>query len=57
MKKLLCRDAGFDCEGVITASTEDEVLKGAVVHALDVHNVHVTPEQAEQLRALIVEET
>jgi len=56
MKKLLCRDAGFDCEGVITASTEDEVLNAAADHALSVHNVQVTPELADQLRTLIVEE-
>lgn len=56
MKKLFCRDAGFDCEGVISASTDEEVLKAAADHAFSAHNVQVTPELAEQLRALIVEE-
>ena len=56
MKKLYCRDAGFDCQGVITANTEDEVLNQAAQHALEVHGVSVTPELAEQLRTLIKDE-
>ena len=56
MKTLLCRDAGFDCEGVIRANTEEEVLKKAAKHALEVHGVSVTPELAEQLKTLIKEE-
>ncbi|MGK2860913.1 MAG: DUF1059 domain-containing protein [Chitinophagaceae bacterium] len=56
MKTLHCRDAGFDCQGVIRASTEDEVMKQAAQHALDVHGVSVTPEMASQLRTLIKEE-
>lgn len=56
MKTLHCRDAGFDCNGVIRANTEEEVLKQAAQHALEVHSVTVTPELAEQLKTLIKDE-
>jgi predicted small metal-binding protein len=56
MKTLHCSDAGFDCQAVIQASTEEEVLTQAVEHAREVHGVEVTPEMADQLRTLIKEE-
>ncbi|QHV98914.1 MULTISPECIES: DUF1059 domain-containing protein [Spirosoma] len=56
MKTLHCRDAGFDCEGVIKASTEDAVLTQAAAHAQEAHGVTVTPELADQLKQLIREE-
>ena len=55
MKTLHCRDAGFDCEGVITAGSDEEILQQASQHALDVHGVSVTPELAQQLKTLIKE--
>ena len=57
MKTLHCKDAGFDCPGVIQATTDDEVLQQAAKHAQEVHGVAVTPQLAEQLRALIKDET
>ena len=56
MKTLHCRDAGFDCEGVIRGNSEKEVLDQAAKHAQDVHGVSVTPEMAEQLKTLIRDE-
>ncbi len=56
MKTLKCRDLGFDCEGVINASTVKEVLETAANHALQVHNVIVTSEMAEQIETLIKDE-
>ena len=56
MKTLHCRDAGFDCEGVIQATTEEEVLSQAAEHAQAAHQVRVTPELAEQLKTLIQDE-
>jgi predicted small metal-binding protein len=53
MKTLHCRDAGFDCEGVIKGNNEEEVLKQAGQHAQEVHGVSVTPQLAEQLKTLI----
>ena len=32
MKKLNCRDLGFDCTGVIKANSEEEVLTQGIVH-------------------------
>lgn len=56
MKTLHCSDAGFDCAGVIKATTEEEVLTLAAEHAQSAHGVQVTPELAEQLKTLIKEE-
>ncbi len=56
MKTLHCRDAGFDCEGIIRGNSEDEVLNQAAQHALEVHGVSATPELAEKLKTLIKEE-
>ena len=56
MKTLHCSDAGFDCKGVLTANTEEEILQQAAVHAKEVHGVTVTPELAEQIKTLIKDE-
>lgn len=56
MKTLHCRDAGFDCEGVIRAASEEEILSQAAEHAQSAHDVQVTPELAEQLKTLIKDE-
>jgi predicted small metal-binding protein len=56
MKTLRCRDVGFDCEGVIQATSEEEILSQAAEHAQAAHNVQVTPELAEQLKTLIRDE-
>ncbi|HSH79657.1 MAG TPA: DUF1059 domain-containing protein [Herpetosiphonaceae bacterium] len=56
MKVLNCRDAGFDCEGVIRADSEDEVLRQAGEHVQKVHGDTVSPEMATQLRGLIRDE-
>ena len=57
MKVLNCRDVGFDCDGVIRAETEEEILQQAVQHVADVHSINeVSPEMAEQVRAQIRDE-
>ena len=56
MKTLHCRDAGFDCEGIIRGNSEDEVLNQAAQHALEAHGVSVTSELAEKLKTLIRDE-
>jgi predicted small metal-binding protein len=53
MKTLKCADVGFQCEGVIKAESEDEVLRQAAAHAKQVHQVDVTPEIAEKVKAAI----
>ena len=32
-KVIHCKDAGFECEGVLKADSEEEVLKMAAEHA------------------------
>ncbi len=56
MKTLQCSDAGFNCKAVIRATTTEEVLEQAAVHAKEVHGVAVTPELAQQLNTLIKDE-
>lgn len=56
MKTLHCSDAGFDCKGVIRASSDEEVLRQAAEHARTVHGVQPSPELARQLKTLIKEE-
>jgi predicted small metal-binding protein len=44
-KAVKCRDVSFDCDGVVRADTEDEVLAQAAAHAQSVHVVEeITPE-------------
>lgn len=57
MYQLRCRDAGFDCNGVVKGQTPDEVLQKAAVHASEVHQVQVTPEMAKQIAPLIRDES
>ena len=57
MKVLNCRDVGFDCDGVIRAETEEEVLQQAAQHAAADHGINdISPEMAEQIRAQIRDE-
>ncbi len=54
MKELRCRDVGFDCDGVLRAETEDEVLRQAAEHASKVHGLTTLDEDTvRQIRAQI----
>lgn len=53
MYELRCRDAGFNCAGVVTGPTKEDVLKQAAAHARDVHKTEVTPAMAKQISGLI----
>jgi predicted small metal-binding protein len=55
-KAIYCKDAGLDCNEVIRGETEEEVMQKAAEHAKTVHNMDVTPEMAQQVRALIRDE-
>ncbi len=56
-KVLRCKDVGFDCEGVIRAETEEEVLKMAAEHAQSAHNLNeLSDEVVEKVRAAICDE-
>jgi predicted small metal-binding protein len=51
---LNCRDVGFDCEGVVRAETEDELLQKVAEHAKSVHNLEeVTAEIVEKVKSVI----
>jgi predicted small metal-binding protein len=56
MKTLKCRDAGFDCNQVIRAENDNEILQQAAQHAKEAHGVNITPEMARQVQGLIKEE-
>lgn len=53
--KLNCRDLGFDCDGVVTGETNEDVLSQTASHAQSVHAM--TPDQvgdpgfADQVRS------
>jgi len=55
-KVIHCRDAGFDCDAVVRAETEEEAMQIAAEHARTVHHVEVTPEVAEKVRSVMREE-
>ncbi len=45
-RELHCRDVGFDCEAVVVAESDDEVLAEVAEHAKSVHGM--TDEQIEE---------
>ncbi len=56
-KVVNCKDVGFDCDGVIRAETEEEVLKLVAEHAKEVHDMQeVTPDVVEKVRAVMRDE-
>ena len=58
MEKVVhCRDVGFDCNGVIKAKTEEEALKLAAQHAMQVHGLkEIIPEVVAKVKSVIREE-
>jgi len=56
MKVLRCRDAGFDCDHVVRADSEEELLRLVAEHAHTVHGLEVTPELVEQVKDLVRDE-
>lgn len=56
-KVLRCSDVGFQCDGVIRAETEEEILKKAADHAKSEHNLEaISDEVVEKVRAAIQDE-
>jgi predicted small metal-binding protein len=56
MLSLACRDAGYDCPHVMTAETEDELMRKASEHAQSVHNMNlqnITPEAMSRIKSVI----
>lgn len=53
-KVVHCRDVGFDCDGVVRAETEEEVLQMVAQHARTVHGLkEVTPAVVEKVRSVM----
>lgn len=53
-KVVNCRDVGFDCEGVVTAESEDEALQKVAQHAAEVHGLtEVTPDVVEKVKSVM----
>jgi predicted small metal-binding protein len=56
-KVLRCRDLGFDCDAVIHAHSEEEILRQAKIHAQEVHNMEaITADIVAKMRSAIKEE-
>lgn len=56
MKKVRCRDIGFDCDHEIVAKSEDEILTQAAEHAQAVHELkEVTPQVVDAVKGAIQE--
>lgn len=56
-KVVICRDVGFDCEGVVRAETEEEALRLVAEHAKEVHGLEeISPDVVEKVRSVMREE-
>ena len=56
MKELRCRDAGFDCEGVVRGDDDQDVMSQATEHLREVHGItEVDEETGQKIRSLIQE--
>lgn len=53
MKKYHCRDAGFDCTVEIRGENEDEILRLAKIHALEVHGLEINRQMHRDMKRLI----
>jgi predicted small metal-binding protein len=54
MKELHCRDVGFDCDAVVRADSEEDVMSQAAEHARTVHGLDtIDAETAEKIRSQI----
>ena len=57
MNVVRCRDVGVDCNGVVSAPTEEEALKQVAAHAKEVHGVDVVPpDVVKKVREVMREE-
>ena len=51
---LRCKDVGFDCDGIVRAESEEELLEQVVEHANTVHGVEeVSKEMVEKVKSAI----
>ena len=56
MLTLSCKDVGFDCNHVVKAGTEEEVIRNITEHAMKQHDMkaeNMTPKMKEIIRKFI----
>jgi predicted small metal-binding protein len=56
MLQYACRTAGFDCDAVFTAKTEEELTKQIGQHAIEVHGLEpsdLSPELMRKIKASV----
>jgi len=55
-KMLRCRDVGVDCDFVVRAETEEELMRKVAEHAKTVHGMsEISPDLAAKVKAAIKE--
>lgn len=47
-RELNCRDVGFDCDAVIRADSDEEVMAQTATHASEVHGLQQIDAETEQ---------
>ena len=53
-KELHCADVGFDCEGVISGESEEDVMRQAAEHAREAHGLEdIDADTQQAIRAQI----
>lgn len=60
MKQLACRDLGMDCDFIVTAETEEEIMSKGGEHGKEVHGYtdeDFTPEMIDKVKSAIKEVT
>ena len=54
MRELNCRDVGFDCDEVVRAHSDEEVIARAEAHARQVHGLeHIDTDTEQAIRTQI----
>ena len=49
-----CRDVGFDCNGIVRADTEEDLLQQVAEHAKSTHGLAVVTEEiVEKVKSVI----
>jgi len=55
--KVHCRDVGFDCDGIVKAETEDDLLQQVAKHAQSVHGLEMVKDEIiAKVKSVIREE-
>ena len=56
MKKVHCRDVGYDCDGIVQAETVNELLAKVAQHAKEAHGLEeVTEAVVAKVKSVIRE--